>query len=110
MIENERKEAIRIIKSECYISDLLDFDRTRMVNTALDMAVKALETPPSDDWEKYSDRLWKEAYERGKAEVSDRVDVIIKELEFAVKHHEGIEKECYQRSLNLVRQKMEGEE
>lgn len=68
MTDNER--AIKIIKSECYISDLLDLDRTRMVNTALDMAVKALETPPVGDWEKYSDRLWKEAYERGKAEAS----------------------------------------
>lgn len=44
MTENERDEAIRIIKSECYISDLLDLDRTRMVNTALDRAVEALES------------------------------------------------------------------
>lgn len=72
MTDSERQEAIKIIKSECYISDLLDLDRTRMVNTALDMAVKALETPPSDDWEKYSDRLWKEAYERGKADAKPR--------------------------------------
>ena len=44
MTENERKEAIRIIKSECYISDLLDLDRTRMVNSALDTAIEALES------------------------------------------------------------------
>lgn len=68
MTDNERQEAIKIIKSECYISDLLDLDRTRMVNTALDMAVKALETPPNDNWEGYSKRLWKSAYERGKAD------------------------------------------
>lgn len=43
MTDSERQEAIRIIKSECYISDLLDLDRTRMVNTALDMAIKALD-------------------------------------------------------------------
>ena len=42
MTEKEREEAIRVIKSECYISDLADLDRTRMVNTALDMAVEAL--------------------------------------------------------------------
>ena len=68
MTDSERQEAIKIIRSECYISDLLDLDRTRMVNTALDTAIKALETPPSDDWEKYSEMLWKEAYERGKAD------------------------------------------
>ena len=72
MIENEREEAIRIIKSECYISDLLDLDRTRMVNTALDTAIKALETPPDDNWEGYSKRLWKSAYERGKADAEQR--------------------------------------
>ena len=47
MTENERKEAIRIIKSECYISDLLDLDRTVMVNTALDMAIDALNLQPT---------------------------------------------------------------
>lgn len=72
MTENERDEAIRIIKSECYISDLLDLDRTRMVNTALDIAVKALGTPPNDNWEGYSKRLWKNAYEWGKADAEQR--------------------------------------
>jgi hypothetical protein len=37
------EEAIKIIKSECYIANLLNLDRTRMVNTALDLAIKALE-------------------------------------------------------------------
>lgn len=36
------EEAIQTIKSECYISDLLNLDRTRMVNSALDKAVEAL--------------------------------------------------------------------
>ena len=72
MTDSERHEAIRIIKSECYIADLLDLDRTRMVNTALDIAVEALETPPSDDCWKYSEKLWKEAYERGKADAKQR--------------------------------------
>ncbi len=35
---------------------------------AVRMAIEALSQPPSDDWEQYSDRLWKEAYERGKAD------------------------------------------
>ena len=105
------EEAVKIIKSECYIADLLNLDRTRMVNTALDLAIKALEQQPCEDcisrqavdelskelvhttrdkadflcnfWEglqklpsvtptydldDYSTKLWKLAYERGKAE------------------------------------------
>ena len=38
-----REEAIGIIKSECYIFDPLNLDRSTMVNTALDIAIKALE-------------------------------------------------------------------
>ena len=38
-----REEARNIIKSECYIFNPLSFDRTTMVNTALDIAIKALE-------------------------------------------------------------------
>ena len=38
-----REEAINIIKSECYIFNPLDFDRSTMVNTALDTAIEALE-------------------------------------------------------------------
>lgn len=30
------------------------------------MAIKILEQPPDKDWEKYSEKLWKLAYERGK--------------------------------------------
>ena len=47
MMTNE--EAIQTIKSECYISDLLNLDRTRMVNTALDKAVEALKAEPCED-------------------------------------------------------------
>lgn len=72
MTDYERQNAIKVIKSECYISDLLDLDRTRMVNSALDTAIKALETPPNDNWEGYSSRLWKNAYERGKADAEQR--------------------------------------
>ena len=38
-----REEAINVIKSECYIFNPLDFDRSTMINTALDMAIKALD-------------------------------------------------------------------
>lgn len=38
-----REEAISIIKSECYVFNPLDFDRSTKINTALDMAIKALE-------------------------------------------------------------------
>ena len=44
-----REEAIEIIKSECYVFNPLNFDRSTMVNTALDMAVKALEQEPCED-------------------------------------------------------------
>ena len=37
------KEAISVIKSECYIFNPLNFDRSTMVNTALDIAIEALE-------------------------------------------------------------------
>ena len=37
-----KENAIDIIKSECYVFNPLNFDRSTMVNTALDMAVKAL--------------------------------------------------------------------
>lgn len=39
----KKEKAIEVIKSECYVADLLNLDRTKLVNTALDMAVKALE-------------------------------------------------------------------
>ena len=38
-----KEEAREIIKSECYVFTPLNFDRSTMVNTALDMAIKALE-------------------------------------------------------------------
>ena len=41
-----KKEAIKIIKSECYVFNPFNLDRTTMVNTALDLAIKALEQEP----------------------------------------------------------------
>ena len=38
-----REEAIGIIKSECYVFNPLNLDRSTMVNTALDMAIRALD-------------------------------------------------------------------
>ena len=37
------EEAIEIIKSECYVFNPLDFDRSTKINTALDTSIKALE-------------------------------------------------------------------
>ena len=37
------KEAKEIIESECYVFNPLNFDRTTKINTALDVAIKALE-------------------------------------------------------------------
>ena len=38
-----REEAINVIKSECYVFNPLNFDRSTTINTALDMAIKALD-------------------------------------------------------------------
>lgn len=38
----EREEAINIIKSECYVFNPLNLDRSTKVNTALDMAIEVL--------------------------------------------------------------------
>ena len=38
-----RKEAIEVIKSECYVFNPLDLDRSTRINTALDMAIKELD-------------------------------------------------------------------
>lgn len=43
------EEAINIIKSECYVFNPLNFDRSTSINTALDMAIKTLEQEPSND-------------------------------------------------------------
>ena len=37
------KEAKEIIKSECYVFNPLNFDRSTRINTALDIAIEALE-------------------------------------------------------------------
>ena len=38
-----KEEAINIIKKECYAFNPFNIDKTTVVNTALDMAIKALE-------------------------------------------------------------------
>ena len=53
-----REEARGIIKSECYIFDPLNLDRSTMVNTALDLAIKALEQEPKTGrWIPCNERL-----------------------------------------------------
>lgn len=37
------EQAIEVIKSNCYVLNLLNLDRTTLINTSLDMAVEALE-------------------------------------------------------------------
>jgi hypothetical protein len=55
-----REEAIDIIKSECYVFNPLNFDRSTMVNTALDMAIKALEKQkPIEKFENAKDHIFK---------------------------------------------------
>lgn len=52
-------EAKKIIKSECYIADLLNLDRTQMVNTALDTVIEAAE---ETRWIPASERLPENAF------------------------------------------------
>ena len=44
-----REEAIDVIKSECYVFNPLNFDKSTRINTALDMAIKELEQCPIFD-------------------------------------------------------------
>ena len=44
-----REEAVNIIKSECYVFNPFNLDRSTMVNAALDMAIKALDQEPCED-------------------------------------------------------------
>lgn len=40
------ERAIDVLKSECYVFNPLNFDRTTLINTALDTVIKALEKEP----------------------------------------------------------------
>lgn len=42
------REAIRVLKSECYVFNPLNFDRTTLINTALDTVIEALEGSEKD--------------------------------------------------------------
>ena len=59
----KREDAIKAVE-ECL--KLLARPRYT-VKTAIE-AIPSVDIPHSDDWEKYSDKLWKNAYERGKAD------------------------------------------
>lgn len=37
-----KEEAINVLKSECYVFNPLNFDRTTLINMALDTAIEAL--------------------------------------------------------------------
>ena len=59
MTKEETQSAIEWIKG---LRDRWnDKDNVKYCN----MAIKALEAPPNDNWDGYSSRLWKSAYERG---------------------------------------------
>lgn len=59
----KREDAIKAVE-ECL--KLLARPRYT-VKTAIE-AIPSVDIPHSDDWEKYSDKLWRNAYERGKAD------------------------------------------
>lgn len=73
-----REEAIENLKG-CVCGYEVDKDgkpngnvTADLTQETIDMAIKALEAPPNDNWEGYSKRLWKSAYERGKADAEQR--------------------------------------
>ena len=37
-----RQEALNVLKSECYVFNPLNFDRTTLINMALDTAIEAV--------------------------------------------------------------------
>ena len=43
------EKAIDLIKSECYVFNPLDFDRTVLINTALDRAIESMKWIPISD-------------------------------------------------------------
>ena len=68
-----KKEAIERLRSDIYkYADFTENPNENEFWTAFDMAIKALEAPPNDNWEGYSKRLWKSAYEYGKADAEQR--------------------------------------
>jgi hypothetical protein len=40
---DEQRKAIEVIKSECYVLPFLDGDRATLINSALDVAIEAME-------------------------------------------------------------------
>lgn len=63
-----REEAINAFKEWIERDKKMEY-ADRLENIEIyKLAIKALETPPNDNWEGYSKRLWKSAYERGKAD------------------------------------------
>ena len=65
-----REEAIKRLKSDIYkYADFTENPNENEFWTAFDMAIKALEVADLDG---YSSRLWKAAYERGKADAEQR--------------------------------------
>ena len=64
-----------LFRSKSDIYEYADFTENPNENEfwmAFDMAIKALEAPPNDNWEGYSKRLWKSAYGYGKADAEQR--------------------------------------
>lgn len=81
-----REEARRIIEGECYIFDPLNFDRSTMVNTALDMAIEALEQ------ESMLDKIRAEIeHHRHKTQSIDPYDLVGDCLDIIDKHKTGSE-------------------
>lgn len=64
--EMTREEAITELQKSL---DILGMYGSRY-GKVLEMAIEALRQPPDDNWETYSSRLWKAAYERGKADAT----------------------------------------
>ena len=66
----KRQDAIDAL-NEC--EDIKGFGYTQMHDAI--MEIPSVDIPHSDDWEKYSDKLWQKAYERGKADAPS-IDIV----------------------------------
>lgn len=83
-----KEEAIEVIKSECYVFNPLNFDSSTRINTALDMAIKALEQEPR--WIPVSESFPKEhIYDDGYAEPSETVLVQLNNGEMKTSRYWG---------------------
>lgn len=76
-----REEAITNLKMirVAFVEPITE-EQAKLIDDTFDMAIKALKTPPNEDWEKYSENLYDKAYNRGRLDGLKCATEIIEEL------------------------------